>query len=76
MGERDGLVRLPLLGVLNIVDENDEVFILALVVDLGLVCFSASHDCSARACCGVWNEEDLRRFEDDILRLDSSRQAD
>lgn len=45
MGKRDGLVGLPILSSLCIIDEDDEVFIFTFVVDLGLDCFSASHDC-------------------------------
>ena len=35
MGHRNGLVALPLLESLNVVDENEEVLVVALVVDLG-----------------------------------------
>jgi len=41
----DGLVGLPALCSLCIVNEDDEVVLLALEVDLDLVCFSTSHDC-------------------------------
>ena len=34
MGHRDGLVALPLLESLNVVDEDEEVLVGALVVDL------------------------------------------
>lgn len=43
--ERNALVLLPLLKRLGVVDEDDEVVLLALVVDLGLLCFSLRHDC-------------------------------
>lgn len=43
--ERDRLIRLPVLGRLDIVNEDDEVLVLALEVDLNLLCLSASHDC-------------------------------
>jgi len=43
--ERDRLISLPVLGRLDIINEDDEVLVLALEVDLGLLCFSASHDC-------------------------------
>jgi hypothetical protein len=46
--ERDGLVGLPVLCRLHVINEDDEVLILALVVDLGLLCFTASHDCSVK----------------------------
>ena len=39
------LVALPLLEGLDVVKENEEVVLLALVVDLGLSSLSASHDC-------------------------------
>ena len=45
LGERDALVALPLLEGLCVVDEDDEVVLLALEVDLGLLCFAASHGC-------------------------------
>lgn len=45
LSKRDGFVCLPGLGGLGIVDEDDEVFGIALEVDLGLGYFSASHDC-------------------------------
>ena len=35
MGHRNGLVVLPFLESLNVVDENEEVLVVALVVDLG-----------------------------------------
>jgi hypothetical protein len=37
------LVRLPVLQGLSIVNEDDEVVLLALVVDLDLLSFTASH---------------------------------
>ena len=45
LSKRDGLVSLPLLCLLSIIKEDDKVLVLALEVDLDLVCFSASHDC-------------------------------
>jgi hypothetical protein len=51
--ERDTLILLPLLESLSIVDEDDEVVFLALVVDLGVLCFSPSHDCFCNVC-SVW----------------------
>lgn len=36
VGKRDRLVRLPLLVGLDVVEEDDEVLLLALEVDLGL----------------------------------------
>jgi len=41
----DGLVSLPALRSLRVINEDDEVVLLALEVDLDLDCFSASHDC-------------------------------
>ena len=41
----DAGVLLPLLEVLGIVNEDEEIVLLALEVDLGLSSFSASHDC-------------------------------
>lgn len=43
MSEWDALVALPLLGLCEIINEDDEILILALVVGLDLLCFSASH---------------------------------
>jgi hypothetical protein len=43
--QRDALVRLPVLGSLCIVNKDEEILIRALVVDLDLVCFAASHGC-------------------------------
>jgi len=43
VGQRDRLVRLPLLEQLGILNEDDEVVLLALVVDLGLVGLAANH---------------------------------
>ena len=43
--ERDALVILPLLESLGVIDEDNEVVLLALVVDLGGLCFSLRHDC-------------------------------
>jgi hypothetical protein len=43
--QRDGFIGLPVLCRLCIIDEDDEILVLALVVDLGLLCFTASHDC-------------------------------
>jgi hypothetical protein len=42
--QRDALVLLPVLVCLLVIEEHDEVLVVALVVDLDLVCFSASHD--------------------------------
>ena len=44
LSERDALVGLPVLGRLRIVDEDDEVLVLALVVDHGLLCSASGHD--------------------------------
>jgi hypothetical protein len=41
----DRLISLPVLGRLDIVDEDDEVLVLALEVDLDLLYVSASHGC-------------------------------
>lgn len=43
VGHRNRLVGLPLLVGLEVVDEDDEVVLLALVVDLDLSGFSLSH---------------------------------
>jgi hypothetical protein len=43
--QRDSLVCNPLFCRLCVVDEDNEVVLLALVVDLDLGCFTASHDC-------------------------------
>jgi hypothetical protein len=43
--QRDALVRLPVLCSLCIVNKDEEILVLALEVDLDLVCFAASHDC-------------------------------
>lgn len=43
--KRDRLIGLPVLGRLDIVNEDDEVLVLALEVDLNLLDVSASHDC-------------------------------
>jgi len=48
LGERDGLVGLPVLCRLYIIDEDDEVLVLALVVDLGLLSFASGHDCDMK----------------------------
>lgn len=39
LSERDGLVCLPVVCSLNILNEDDEVLVLALVVNLGLLCW-------------------------------------
>lgn len=45
MRQRDGLVAVrPLLECVNVVDEDEVVVLVALVVDLGLGGFAASHD--------------------------------
>jgi len=44
LGEGDSLVALPLLDVLGAVDEDDEVILLALIVDFGLAGVSTRHD--------------------------------
>lgn len=43
MSGRNALVALPLLVCLDIIDKDEEVFLLSLVVNLGLSRFSASH---------------------------------
>lgn len=43
VGHGDRLVALPLLVVVDVVDKDDEVLLLALVVDLDLSSFSLSH---------------------------------
>ena len=43
MRKRLALVISPLLQLLGAVDEDDEVILLALVVDLALSCFTANH---------------------------------
>lgn len=43
LSERNALVVLPVLDGLDVVDEDDEVLLLALVVDLGLGVVAASH---------------------------------
>lgn len=45
LSKRNRFVGLPLLCRLHILNEDDEVLVLALVVDLGLWYFSTSHDC-------------------------------
>jgi len=45
LSKRDRLVSLPLLDCFGRLGEDDKVVLLALVVDLDLVCFTASHDC-------------------------------
>jgi hypothetical protein len=45
LGEWDGLVGLPVPSRLCVVDEDDKVFVLALVVDLSLLTFASGHDC-------------------------------
>ncbi len=45
LSEGDALVGLPGLCRLDVVNEDDEVLLLALVVDLDLLSFSTSHDC-------------------------------
>lgn len=51
--QRDGLVGLPVLGDLRILDEDDVVVVLALVVDL-CVLRIAPHGCCMVCLCGVW----------------------
>lgn len=41
----DARVRLPLLVLLAVVNEDEEIIVLALVVDLDLGSLAASHDC-------------------------------
>ncbi len=53
LSERDALVGLPVLAGFCIIDEDDEVLILALVVDLGLLCFASGHDCGMRGGIGL-----------------------
>lgn len=43
--QRNALVCLPRIRRLDVVYEDDEVLSLALVVDLGLLSFTANHDC-------------------------------
>jgi hypothetical protein len=43
--QRNALVCLPVPGRFCVVNEDHEVVLLALVMDLGLVCFASSHDC-------------------------------
>lgn len=43
LGKRNALVALPVAGGLEVVDKDDEVLVLALVVDLGLLSLAASH---------------------------------
>lgn len=45
LGESNGLVGLPVVRSLDIVDKDDKVLVLALVVALDQLSFSASHDC-------------------------------
>jgi len=45
LSERDALVGLPVLSCLYVVDKDDEVLVLALVVDHGLLCSASGHDC-------------------------------
>lgn len=45
MSEGNAAVRLPLLVGLGIIDEEDEILVVALEVDLGLRSFSANHCC-------------------------------
>ena len=44
VGEGDARVLEPLLVFLGVVDENEEVVVLALVMDLGLDGLSTGHD--------------------------------
>lgn len=53
LGQGDAFVRLPVLYGLDIVDEDDKVLRVALVVDLGLLSFTAGHDCCCLGGCGV-----------------------
>jgi hypothetical protein len=60
LSQRDGLVGLPLIGFFDVINEDDEIFILSLVMSLDLLCFSASHDdvlveLKLDGCC-LWNE--------------------
>ncbi len=43
--QRDCFVGLPVLCGFDVVNEDDEVLVLAFIVDLGLLCFSANHVC-------------------------------
>lgn len=43
MGQRNALVRLPLVVQRRILNEDEEIVVLALVVDLGLGGFSLGH---------------------------------
>lgn len=43
MSEGDALVGLPLLGGWEVINEDDEILILALVMGLDLLCFATSH---------------------------------
>jgi len=48
VGHGDGLVRLPLLVRVDVLDEDEEVVVLALVVDLDLGGFASRHFCGWR----------------------------
>ena len=52
LSERDALVGLPVLSCLYVVDKDDEVLVLALVVDHGLLCSASGHDCCWCMECG------------------------
>lgn len=61
LGEGDGAVVFPVLDGLDVVDEDDEIFVFALVVDFGLVGVSAGHGCvfiwfdwEVLGCCLWW----------------------
>lgn len=51
VSQGDRLVALPLLVGLNIVDEDDEVVLSALVVDLDLLSCALHLDCGWIGCC-------------------------
>ena len=51
VGHGNRLVSLPLLVRTNVIDEDDEVLVLALVVDLVLGSLAAGH---CDGCWGVW----------------------
>lgn len=64
MSQGNGLVLLPLLVGLEIVDEDEEVVVLTLEVDLDLSSAALRHCCCGLGCCvGVGVERmDMVRF--------------
>ena len=53
LGERDRFISLPVLGCLDVVEEDDKIVFFALVVAFYLGCFAAGHDCLCSVDCLV-----------------------